>query len=154
VTLPAADRTASPALRSAAEALGYRPTAHSDAVERRPAWTAMPPSSGLLPVGSTAPDFALPTPTGTRVHLAALRGRPVLLEFFATWCPHCAAEAPHLRRLHVSSHAAFVSVNADSENAASVFAYHAWFGLPFPAVLDVGKHSVSWPTDGPTGPVS
>ena len=154
VTLPTADRGASPSLRAAAEALGYHPTPHSDAIERKPAWTSGPPSAGLLSIGSTAPDFVLPTPTGTRVHLAALRGRPVLLEFFATWCPHCAAEAPHLRQLHATSHAAFVSVNADSENAASVFAYHVWFGLPFPALVDTGKRTVSWPASGPIGPVS
>jgi peroxiredoxin len=154
VTMPAADRKASPALRSSAEALGYRPTASSDTTERKPASAAAAPIGGLLPVGTTAPDFALPTPTGEHVRLSRFRGRPVLLEFFATWCPHCAAEAPHLKRLYATSRAAFVSVNADSENAASVFAYHVWFGLPFPALLDARDRTVTWPADGPIGPVS
>jgi len=154
VVLPAADRNASVALRAAAASLGFRPAPASDATERLPASAAAPPTPDLLPVGSTAPGFALRTPTGKRVALAGLRGRPVLLEFFATWCPHCAAEAPHLRRLYASSHAAFVAVNADGEDAASVFAFHAWFGLPFPALLDVGKHSVSWPSSGSAGPIS
>jgi len=107
-----------------------------------------------LPVGSTAPAFSLRTPAGTSVRLADLRGRPVLLEFFATWCPHCAAEAPHLRRLYAQTDAPFVAVNADSEDAASVFAFHVWFGLPFPALVDTGTHTVSWPASGPAGPVS
>ena len=154
VTMPPADRKASPALRGAAEALGYRPTASSDAIERKPASAATAPIGDLLPVGSTAPDFALSTPTGKRVRLSRLRGRPVLLEFFATWWPHCAAEAPHLKRLYAKSRAAFVSVNADSESAASVFAYHVWFGLPFPALVDNGRRSVTWPADGPIGPVA
>jgi len=154
VVLPTADRGASPALRTAAARLGFHPSAASDAIERRPSSAAAPPTPGLLPVGSTAPAFTLRTPTGERVALASLRGRPVLLEFFATWCPHCAAEAPHLRALYASTRAAFVAVDADSEDAASVFAFHAWFGLPFPAVVDTGASSVSWPASGPAGPVS
>src|SRR5581483_2830931 len=96
------------------------------------------------------------TPVGKTVRLSTLRGRPVLLEFFATWCPHCAAEAPHLRRLanSLAKRASFVAVNADSENDASVFAFHAWFGLPFPALVDHGSHAVSWPGHGRVGPVS
>lgn len=40
-------------------------------------------------VGNRAPDFAVTTVDGTTVRLSDLRGRPVVLEFFATWCPHC-----------------------------------------------------------------
>jgi peroxiredoxin len=156
VTLPPADRAASPALREAASALGFRPTRHADSTERKPASAAPDPPSGLLPIGTVAPDFALQTPVGKTVRLSALRGRPVLLEFFAAWCPHCAAEAPHLRRLATAfaKRASFVAVNADSEDAASVFAFHAWFGLPFPALVDAGSHPVKWPGHGRVGPVS
>jgi len=154
VPLPAADRNASLALRTAAASLHFRPSSKSDSIERAPAAAAASPTPGLLPVGSVAPLFSLRTPTGTPVRLAGLRGKPVLLEFFATWCPHCAAEAPHLRQLYVRSHAAFVAINADSENAASVFAFHVWFGLPFPALVDTGAHATQWPSSGPIGPVS
>jgi peroxiredoxin len=157
VALSAADRKAPPALRSAAEALRFRPASASDRFERGPASAAAPPAPGLLPIGAAAPEFALRTPAGERVRLAALRGRVVLLEFFATWCPHCAAEAPHLRQLSTSlarSGVSVLAVNADSEDAASVFAFHVWFQLPFPALVDTGAHAVSWPSNGPAGPVS
>jgi peroxiredoxin len=157
VTIPLADRNASPALIRSAEALGFRPARKGDSVEKGPVAGAPPVPTGLLPVGSAAPAFALRTPAGTRVGLRSLRGKSVLLEFFATWCPHCAAEAPHLARLARSLPAkdvALLGVNADSEDAASVLAYHVWFGLPFPALVDHASRSVTWPEHGPIGPVS
>jgi peroxiredoxin len=161
-TLPAADRSASPALVRAAEAVGFDPPKAPGAgsIESAPASDAREPlSDDLLRVGSVAPDFTLRTPTGTRVALADLRGKAVLLEFFSTWCPHCAAEAPHLRTLYESlppSKFAFVAVDASGADAASVFAYHVYFGLPFPAVLDPDPDAdpVTFPEHGTTGPVS
>ncbi len=91
--------------------------------------------------------------------MQSLRGKTVLLEFFATWCPHCAAESPHLADLYRSlpkSKYAFVSINADNEDAPTVYAYHVYFGLPFPAVLDPdpGSDPVSYPNHGAAGPTS
>ena len=81
----------------------------------------------------------------------------MLLEFFATWCPHCQAEAPHLSKLARElkpQGVEFVSVNADSEDAASVFAYHRYFGLPFPSLVDPGQPTGSFTQQGGRGPVS
>ena len=49
-------------------------------------------------VGSKAPDFSWTTPTG-HTSLAAMRGHPVLLEFFGAWCPACQQEVPLLNKL-------------------------------------------------------
>ena len=51
---------------------------------------------------------------------------------------------------------AFVSINGNNENAATVFAYHVYFGLPFPALLDPapGQEPVTFPEHGAPGPVS
>jgi peroxiredoxin len=156
----AADRDAPPELVRAGNAVGFHPTTEPGVgqVEGKPASAATPPTNpDLLPVGSQAPAFSLKTPQGEKLSLASLRGKAVLLEFFATWCPHCNAEAPHLRQLNASlpkSRYAFVAVNADGEDAASVFAYHRYFGFEFPALLDPSLRPGSFNRPGAPGEVS
>jgi peroxiredoxin len=156
----AADRNAPAALVQAANRVGFRPTTEPGVgqIEDEPASAAKPPANPeLLSVGSQAPAFTLKTPEGDPVSLSDFRGKAVLLELFATWCPHCNAEAPHLQALYRSlpqSKYALVSVNGDGENAASVFAYHRYFGLSFPTLLDPGGQPGSFRQPGSAGRVS
>lgn len=55
------------------------------------------PIFGKLPV--RAPDFQLPNHDGQMVSLSSLRGRVVLLNFWATWCNTCVVEMPSLEKL-------------------------------------------------------
>ena len=52
-----------------------------------------------LPAGELAPEFALKTLAGHTVQLSALRGRWVLVNFWATWCTPCRTEMPYLDSL-------------------------------------------------------
>jgi peroxiredoxin len=157
----AADANAPAALVSAADAIGFHTSTEPGVgLRENDAASAGSVASdpSLLKPGTAAPAFTLKTPQGQAVSLSDYRGKAVLLELFATWCPHCQAEAPHLAKLArelVPNGVQFVSVNGDSEDAASVFAFHRYFASPYPALLDYqGSPSGSFTKLGKAGPVS
>src|SRR5690606_9627000 len=53
-----------------------------------------------LAIGDVAPDYGAPTLGGDTIRLESLRGSPVLLNVWATWCPPCREEMPALQELH------------------------------------------------------
>jgi len=90
-------------------------------------------------VGSEAPDFELLTVDGDRMRLSDLRGRVVLLNFWATWCSPCRVEMPDLqaRADRWAQRLTVVGVNFD-EPRAEVLAFRDELGLTFPLLLDPG----------------
>jgi len=51
-------------------------------------------------VGKKAPEFKVRDLSGNSVSLSSFKGRPILLNFWATWCPYCREERPYLNSLH------------------------------------------------------
>jgi peroxiredoxin len=89
--------------------------------------------------GVTPPGFAGRTPEDRTVSLASLRGKVVVLNFWAAWCLECRPEMPLFERLHRELAAQglnVIGINA-REGAATIRAYAKEFGLTFPLVLDL-----------------
>jgi thiol-disulfide isomerase/thioredoxin len=95
-----------------------------------------PPSR---PASFPAPDFTLPTLSGVPIRLAELRGKVVLLNFWATWCVPCRTEMPALEALYqrYKDHGLDVlAVNLDLLSTAGVAAFLQEVGVTFRVGLD------------------
>jgi len=94
--------------------------------------------SGYRP-GTKSPEFDGTTADGRTVSLASLRGKVILLNFWATWCQECRPEMPLFERLHrefAAQGLSVVGINA-REGTAAIRGYAKELGLTFPLVLDV-----------------
>lgn len=113
-------------------------TAAANGWERTSAAAA--PGVGLKK-GQLAPDFELESLDGERIRLSDYRGRTVVLNFWATWCPPCQAEMPYLQRFNEdfgAEDAVVLGVNATTTEVSRVVV-RAWvreWGLTFPIVYD------------------
>ena len=96
-------------------------------------------------------DFVLDEVHGNKVSLSALRGKVVVVNFWATWCPPCRTEMPSMERLYrelKGSGLALLAVDV-KENKKQVADFIRDFGLSFPALLDTdGRVSRSYGTVG------
>ncbi len=92
-------------------------------------------STGAAP----AANFTLTAIDGHRLQLSDLRGKVVLLDFWATWCPPCKAELPDLEALYrqdsVSHNLTVVGVDVE-ENAGLTQAFARQYNLTFPLLPD------------------
>jgi peroxiredoxin len=80
-------------------------------------------TGGRGEVGTTAPAYALPDLAGKTVTSDQFAGKVVILDFWATWCPPCKEEIPHLVRLqskYRSQGLAIVGVSLDAGGAKDV----------------------------------
>ena len=84
-----------------------------------------------------APDFTLRTLGGERVHLGDLRGKRVLVHFWATWCGVCKLEPSALNAVHdgLGPNEVLLSVVADSDDLPAVQRFVADKGVRYPVLL-------------------
>jgi thiol-disulfide isomerase/thioredoxin len=87
---------------------------------------------------NSAPDFELENLDGKSVSLSSFRGKPVMINFWATWCIPCAEEMPLLQELHddwSSKGLVFLSIDV-GEDATKASGYMQREGYDFPVLLD------------------
>lgn len=94
--------------------------------------------------GSVAAPFDLPLAGQEgRVSLSAQRGKPVLMEVFASWCGACKRSSPRLSeayRAHQGKDVTFLAVSVDDDPSAAARVKQDW-QLPFDVVVDDGSVS-------------
>ncbi len=89
-------------------------------------------------VGSPAPDFQAASLSGATVRLSDFRGKPVWLNFWASWCPPCRAETPDVEATYEARKGEGLVLLAVSinEEAAPVKSYVEASGITFTVGLD------------------
>jgi len=95
----------------------------------------------LAPAGlKTSPDISLVTIDGEQLQLASLRGRPLLVTFWATTCPACIREVPHLIELYeelAPQGLEIIGIAMDYDPPNRVLAMRNARNIPYPVALDI-----------------
>ena len=93
---------------------------------------------GVSMIGMEAPDFTLSDPSGGTVHLRDLRGKVVVVDFWATWCSPCRALMPHIQKMHEQLAAKGLAIlGLDvGEDTATVAKFAKERAYTFPLLLD------------------
>lgn len=96
-----------------------------------------------LEQGNIPPDFELATLDGETVKLSDLKGKKVVLNFWATWCPPCKAEMPHMENYYKNNkekeNVEILSVNlttGENRGVKAVKEFVDAYGLTFTIPLD------------------
>jgi len=109
-------------------------------------WSRAPEGAttqGAIPApqkGFLAPDFSLETAEGGTVRLSDLRGRPVVVNVWTSWCPPCREEMPALQRVYQDYRdrgVVILGLNSTvQDERGEALAFAAEQGLTFPILLD------------------
>lgn len=84
------------------------------------------PSTTAVVAGDIAPDFQLKDTKGNSVTLSELRGRVVMVNFWATWCPPCIEEMPSMERLYklmADEDFVMLAINTEKDGRLAVSAF-------------------------------
>lgn len=94
--------------------------------------------------GVRAPDFTLSSLDGRKVKLSDFRGKAVLLNFWATWCPPCRVEMPwfeDLQRQYAKDGLVVLGVAMDDSEPASIAKFASELGVNYPVLLGTDQVS-------------
>jgi thiol-disulfide isomerase/thioredoxin len=98
------------------------------------------PSSSGINKGDAAPDFELEMMNGEKVKLSELKGKKVLVNFWATWCPPCKEEMPELQQFYedYGDEITIIAINAtgSERNEEAVRNFIDKYDYTFPVAFD------------------
>jgi len=115
-------RLAPPAAVSASQSTAAAPAAEASSDPALPAAGGAAPLP--RPVPDLVPDLQLPDLKGVKKSLRSFEGRPLIINFWATWCPPCRREIPlllQLRRQHAAERLEVVGIAVDFQQAVSEY---------------------------------
>ncbi len=91
--------------------------------------------NGEIRKGAVIPAFELPTLDGREVSSKSYLGRPMVLNFWATWCGPCVKEIPTLKAVHRDSDAHVVTIAIDEQGEAIVRPFVEKHGIDYPVLI-------------------
>ncbi len=104
------------------------------------------------PIGHRAPALHLPAVrTGEKIDLMDLAGKVVIVNFWATWCPHCVEEMPSLQHLYTTRRSEGLEVLAVNvgESPEAIRAFMADHSITFPVLSDLNGDALkAWEVHG------
>ena len=104
-----------------------------------------------MPGGISAPEFVLQDTEGRIHRLSDYRGKPVIINFWTTWCPPCREEIPSMNRawhLLEEDDIALLAINM-GEDEDTIFIFSADYPADFPMLMDrEGTVIAEWPVKG------
>ncbi len=107
---------------------------------------SLTPYKGAQP----APDFELVDVDGDKHRLSDYRGKPLIINFWATWCPPCREEMPSMNRAwgKVKDDVSMLAINV-GEDEDTIFVFSADYPIDFPVLLDQSGEVIrQWPVKG------
>ncbi|WP_164744250.1 redoxin domain-containing protein [Paenibacillus xylaniclasticus] len=93
------------------------------------------PERPLMEIGKEAPNITLTTLEGSTVRLSEYRGKPVLLQFWGSWCTSCVNEMPVIDQYYKQGKVNVLGINV-GQSRGTVASFIQSLGVSYPQFLD------------------